>query len=517
MSRSIFSSWFNSSVGRKNTKTSGTAARSNRQAGRRALRVEQLEDRQMLSVVVGSAVPAAVAHPAAVVAPANPAPTISKVVASATQSKLTWNAADSSGMASSGLMIGGVVVTDVAGPWTASTGLNYSWPYNSLASGTYAYLITATDVAGNASQYTGTLTVGANTGPTISKVVASPGQGVISWNAAASGGVASCSLTLDGAAVANVYGPWAASSGAVYEGAIGTVSAGSHTYVITATNAAGQSSQYTTWFTVGASTPTINNVVLSANQGVITWNAAAVTGIVSSTLTIDGAAVSNVTGPYDAASGVNYQDSFGTLPSGNHTYAITVTSGAGQTTRSVGVFAVSGPAIGKVVVSTAAGVITWNALSSNGVASTSLTIDGNGIGVSGPYAAASGFNYSGALGSLATGSHTYVITATDNSGRFSQYSGIFQVTNPGPAIGKVAVSIAKGLLTWNAVDSDGIASVSVTIDGIARKIRGPYKAASGFNYQGVFGVLASGSHSYIIRATDAVGNPSQYSGTFVVA
>ena len=107
-----------------------------------------------------------------------------------------------------------------------------------------------------------------------------------------------------------------------------------------------------------------------------------------------------------------------------------------MTTKSVGVFAVSGPTIGKVAVSTATGVITWNAASSNGVASTALTIDGAGTNISGPYAAPSGVNYAGTLGSLATGSHTYVITATDNSGRWSQYSGIFQVTNPGPTISK---------------------------------------------------------------------------------
>ncbi len=489
MSRFSFSSWLNLSVVSRKMKTSGPAARASRQAGRRTLRVEQLEDRQMLSVSVGAVVPAGVAtHAAAAVASANSSPTISNVVAAA--SKLTWSAADSSGVASSGLTIGGTVVTDVAGPWTGATGLNYSWTYNTLAAGTYAYAITATDVLGNASQYTGTLTVGVNAGPTMSKVVVSAAQDVITWNATASGGTASCGLTLDGAPVTNVYGPWAASTGATYEGAFGAVADGSHTYVITATDPAGNTSKYTGWFVVGTSTPTINNVVLSANQGVITWNAAAVTGIKTVGVTIDGGSAASISGPWDAASGVNYQASLGNLGAGNHMYAITVTSGAGVTTKSVGVFAVSGPSIGSIVVSTATGWITWNAGSSNGVASSSLTIDGAGISVCGPYAAASGFNYAGALGSLASGSHTYVISATDNSGRYSQYSGIFQVTNPGPTISQVAVAAARGLITWNTYDPDGIQTVSVTIDGIARKILGAYKAASGFNYQAAFAALA---------------------------
>ena len=514
MLRSSLSSWFGLSVGRKKTKTSGTPAGANRQAGRRILRVEQLEDRQMLSVSVGVAVSAGVAHASAAVASANASPTIGNVVATA--SKLTWNAVDSNGVASSGLTIGGTVVTDVAGPWTGSSGLNYSWTYNTLSAGTYAYTITATDVLGSASQYTGTLTVGTKVGPTISKIAVSVSQGVISWNAAASSGTASCSVTVDGTSVTNVYGPWAASTGATYEGAFGTVADGSHTYVISATDASGYTWRYTGWFIAGTSTPTIGSVVLAANQGTITWNTAAVTGIKAVALTIDGAGVSNVTGPWDASSGVNFEGVFGGISSGSHYYSITVTSGAGVTTRSVGVFAVSGPSIGKIAVSTATGWITWNAAGSNGVASTALTIDGTGIAVCGPYAAASGFNYSGALGSLANGSHTYVITATDNSGRWSQYSGIFQVTNQGPTISQVAVSVAKGLLTWNACDSDGVGTVSVTIDGIAKKVLGPYKATSGYNYQGVFSKLVSGSHAYVIKAVDGAGNASQYSGTFLV-
>jgi large repetitive protein len=513
MSRSILSSWFGFSVGRK--KTSGAASRTYRQAGRRPLRMEQLEDRQMLSVSI-AAVPAGVAAHSAAAAVTNASPTIGNVVASATLGKLTWSAADSSGVASSGLTIGGMPVSDVNGPYTAATGLNYSWNYNSLQSGTYAYVITATDVLGNASRYTGTLTVGSGLGPTISKAVAATAQGAITWNAAASGGVASCSISLDGATVTNVYGPWAATTGATYESVIGEVAEGVHTYVITATDNSGNTSRYTSWFLVGTTVPTINSVVLSANQGTITWNAAAVTGISTAALAIDGTAVSNVSGPWEATSGVNFQGTFGAIPVGNHTYTITVTSGAGLTTKSVGAFAVVGPSIGSIVASTATGWLTWNVASPGGASSSSLTIDGSGVGVSGPYAAATGFNYAGALGALATGSHTYVISATDNSGRFARYSGVFQVTNRAPTIAQVGISVARGLISWNAYDLDGVSCVSVTVDGVARKILGPYKTASGYNYQGNFGTLASGSHVYVIRAVDAAGNASQYSGTFRV-
>jgi hypothetical protein len=522
MSRLDFSSWFNFSLGRKKTKMVGAASRANRLAGRRVLHMEQLEDRQMLSVglpAVSAVATAAIAHPAAVVASAHVGPTITNVVASATQARLTWSAADSGGVASSGLVIDGVPAMNVSGPWTATNGLNYSWPYNSLGAGTYAYVITATDGSGNATQYGGTLTIGATTGPTISKVVASPSQGAITWNAAAAGGTPSSSVSIDGATVTGIYGPWTATSGANFEGTFDAPSAGTHTYVVTATSVAGQSSQYTGWFGAGESTPTIRNVVLSAGQGLISWNAVAATGVASFSVTIDGGAVTNVSGPWTASSGANYEAMFGALPSGNHTYAITVTSGAGQSTKSVGVFAVAGPTISKVAVAAAKGLITWNAADSNGVATTALTIDGvAATSISGPYATSSGVNYAGTFGSLASGHHTYVITATDSAGRWSQYSGTFVVSNPGPTIGKVAVAAAKGYLTWNAADSDGVASTSLIIDGVdVTQILGPYKAASGVNFEGVFGKLAKGSHTYVISATDSLGDGSQYSGTFVVS
>ncbi len=509
MLRSRFSSWSAFSAGYKKTKQA--SAGGNRPSGRRVLRIEQLECREMLSAGV-AAVPAGAAHAAAAAVVAGP--TINNIATSA--SKLTWNAVDPDGVASSGLTIGGDMVSNLSGPWTSTTGLAYSWTYSNLAAGTYAYVISATDMLGNASQYTGTITVGAAAGPTISQATVSPAGGVITWNAAASGGVSSCTVTLDGSPVTTVYGPWTAPSGSNFEASISTVADGRHTYIISATDSAGNTSKYTSWFTTGTTTPTINNVVLSANRGIITWNAAAVTGIKASTLTIDGANVTAISGPWDAASGENYQGTFTGLGSGNHIYTLTATSRAGLTTTSTGNFAVSGPSIGKIVVSTATGYLTWNSASSNGVENGSLTIDGANVAVCGPYAAASGYNFSGALGSLASGSHTYVISVTDNSGRYSQFGGVFQVTNPGPTISQIGIAVAQGLISWNANDSDGVASVSVSIDGVAKKVLGPFKASSGFNYEGVFSGLAAGSHVYVIRAVDTAGNPSQYSGTFIV-
>jgi hypothetical protein len=169
------------------------------------------------------------------------------------------------------------------------------------------------------------------------------------------------------------------------------------------------------------------------------------------------------------------------------------------------------------VVVTAQGKMTWNAQDSDGVASSSLTVDGKAATVNGPYTAASGVNFSGAFGSLAAGTHNYTITAVDKLGNSSQYTGTFSVvSNPGPTIGGVVVVTAQGLMTWNAQDSDGVASSSLTVDGTAAKIYGPYTAASGVNYSGVFGALATGTHNYTITATDGLGNVSTSNGSFTL-
>jgi hypothetical protein len=91
------------------------------------------------------------------------------------------------------------------------------------------------------------------------------------------------------------------------------------------------------------------------------------------------------------------------------------------------------------------------------------------------------------------------------------------IQGTGPAISGVLVMAAQGLMTWNVVDSNGVASSSLTVDGKAvPNVYGPYAATSGVNYAGVFGTLSSGTHNYTITATDNLGKSSQYPGQFIV-
>jgi hypothetical protein len=56
-----------------------------------------------------------------------------------------------------------------------------------------------------------------------------------------------------------------------------------------------------------------------------------------------------------------------------------------------------------------------------------IFVDGKGLRVRGPSRTATGATYTGLLGRLSAGSHTYVINATDVNGLSSTYTDTFTV------------------------------------------------------------------------------------------
>ena len=216
--------------------------------------------------------------------------------------------------------------------------------------------------------------------------------------------------------------------------------------------------------TTATNGPTIGQVAVVQAKGRMSWNVADPDGVASSKLAIDGTVVSGVAGPFTATSGVNYSAPLGSLAAGDHTYTITSTDKAGHTSTSSATFTVAtqGPTIGQVATSQSKGKISWNAADPDGVRSSTIAIDGKPVSsIAGPFAAATGVNFSAPLGSLAAGVHTYTITAVDKAGHSSSVSENFTtvtVANNGPTIGQVAVSQAKGRISWNAADPDGVAA-----------------------------------------------------------
>ncbi len=363
-------------------------------------------------------------------------------------------------------------------------------------------------------------------GPTIGQVVIAQAKGKMSWNVADPDGVAGTTLAIDGKAVSGIAGPFTATSGVNYSASLGSLTPGDHTYTITATDKTGHTTTSSSTFTVTTQGPTISQVVVSQARGKISWNAVDPDGVASSTLTIDGNAVSNVAGPFTAASGVNFSAPLGSLAVGDHQYTITTTDKAGHASTLNGTFTTvangnSGPTIGQVVVSQTRGRISWNAVDTDGVTGATLVIDGTAVSnIAGPYTAASGVNFSASISSLASGDHTYTITATDGLGNASTVSGSFTLLAPvasGPTISQVVASQAKGRISWNAADPDGVRGCTLELDGIlVSNIAGPFAAASGVNFSASIGSLASGSHTYKITATDKTGQSSTLSGSFTL-
>ncbi len=450
-------------------------------------------------------------------------PTISNVVVVTAQGLMSWNVQASAGVAVSTLSVDGSQVTKIFGPVAdPSGGVNFSGTFGALSAGTHDYLITAADNLGTVATLSGSFVV-SSAGPTISKVVVLSGQGLMSWNVQAAAGVASSSLMVDGSPVTKVSGPFTDPSGGVnFSGTFGTVAAGTHSFTITATDKLGVSSQLTGSFNVTAVGPTISNIEIVTAKGFMTWNVQASAGVASSTLSVDNQLVSNVSGPFAAPSGgVNFSGTFGTLSSGTHVFLITATDNLGTVATSSGSFVVSsaGPTISKVVVLSGQGLMSWNVQAAAGVASSSLTVDGSPvINIFGPVADASGgVDFSGTFGAVAAGTHSFTITATDNLGVSSQFTGSFNVTTVGPTISKIVIVAAKGFMTWNVQSPNGVASSLLTVDGILATTTGPFTDPSGgVNFSGSFGTLRRGTHTYLISATDNFRIIGTSSGTFTV-
>ena len=273
-------------------------------------------------------------------------PTIGAAAVSFANGFMSWSVADPNGVAGSQLVFDGKSLpqSSIYGPYAASSGVTYAGVFGKLAPGsTHTYLIAATDKLGHTAQESGQFTVPGDSGPTISAVAFNTAHGFMSWNEADPNGIAGTQLAIDGHALSSsaVYGPYAASSGATYAGAFGTLAAGAHSYVITATDKLGVTSTKTGQFTVPAApAPVITAVAVNFAQKFMSWNEADANGIAGTQISIDGQTLgkSAMYGPYAASSGVTYAAVFGTLAPGAHTYVITATDKLGGTSTLSGQF-----------------------------------------------------------------------------------------------------------------------------------------------------------------------------------
>jgi large repetitive protein len=351
----------------------------------------------------------------------------------------------------------------------------------------------------------------------------------MSWNVLDTAGVTSSTLAIDGTAVSGVLGPYKATSGVNFSGAIGSLSDGLHLYTITATNGAGLTSTLSDTFVVGTIAgpgPTISQATITISTDTIAWTATDSEGVVSSTLKIDGRSITPIIGPIGTTT-ANFSASLGVLSIGSYTYTITATDTVNNTTTRTGTFTLDskagiGPTISTPVVSEAKARMSWNALDSTGVTSTTLSIDGTTVSqIAGPFTATSGVNFSAPLNSLAAGTHTYTITAVNGLDASSTLSGDFTLTGTttyDPMISMVVVSSSKGRISWNVFDTNTIRNSTLQIDGVTiGGVIGPFAASTGVNFSASLSGISAGSHNYRITATDSLGRQSVLLANFNLA
>ena len=168
--------------------------------------------------------------------------------------------------------------------------------------------------------------------------------------------------------------------------------------------------------------------------------------------------------------------------------------------------------------------MSWTATDASGIASASVTIDG--VTYQGKVAnkTSTSTTFWAPINQLGTGDHAYTITAYDTAGNSGQRDGSFtlggggsqQTDSVNPEIPAVAVSQADGFMSWTATDASGIASASVTIDGVTYQGKVANKTSTSTTFWAPINQLGTGDHAYTITAYDTAGNSGQRGGSFAL-
>jgi len=407
---------------------------------------------------------------------------------------------------------------------TADGSGNWSKVSASLSQGSHTIKVTATDAAGNTSSDSNTNAFTIDSVAPASPVVSTPANGsTVTTTTPMFSGTAEANskvrIYVDGVLVdsttADGSGNWTKVSA--------TLSQGSHSIKATATDAAENTSGYSTTntFTVDTVAPSAPVVVAPANGAVVATQTPTFSGTaeVNSKVRIyvDGGLVDSVT----ADGSGNWSKVSASLTSGSHTIKATSTDAAGNTSgySNINTFTVDVTAPSAPVVSTPANgsavATTTPTFSGTAEANSKVRIYVDGVLVDSTTADGSG-NWSKVSTTLTQGSHAVKTTATDAAGNTSAYSSTntFTVDTVAPNAPVVALPANGSTVTTTTPTFSGTAEanskVRIYVDGVL--VDSTTADGSG-NWSKVSATLAQGSHTIKATAIDAAGNTSTYSNT----
>ncbi|MFM6929043.1 MAG: beta strand repeat-containing protein [Bdellovibrio sp.] len=389
--------------------------------------------------------------------------------------------------------------------------------YSSLGAGNHTFSVTATDTAGNtstAATYSWSLDL---TSPTVT-ITANPTSlnnatsGSFSFSATDSGGgsIASYQCKLD----SNLYSACSSPSN------VSGLSQGAHTYYVTATDTAGNNSVAATYtWTTDLTAPTLSltaNPALLTNATTASFSFSAVdTGggsVANFKCSLDGGAAATCTSPA----------SYSSLAAGGHNFAIYTTDTAGNisaTTTYSWTVDLTAPTLSitskpNAVTNATTASFAFNATDSGGgsIASYQCKVD------AGSYTTCTSPQ---AYSSLAAGSHTFSVTATDTAGNTSAastYSWTIDLTAPTltittPSTNGTVVTLASltSYVLGGACSENGV-SVSLTgsLTATASCLSGSWSTSVDLSG------LSDGTLSVTASQTDVAGNTgSSTARTFV--
>ena len=460
-----------------------------------------------------------------------------------------------SGNAEAGSLVTLYDGTTALGSVTAGSEGTWSFTSPALGQGLHSLYARVTDVAGNTSVASASVTVTVDTiAPTAATLSASNNNGATATQILNNGITNDSTPALNGTAEAGarvtisdgttVLGSVTAGSNGQWSFITPTLADGAHTLSVIATDAAGNSSAPTTLtLTVVTTAPApVADLAVSDNVGAIQGALTSGAFTDDTTPTLSGTAgAGNIVTLYDgttllgtATAGADGAWTFttGALAQGEHTLNVTVTDAAGNVSPATPfnlTVDTLAPAVSTLVVTNdVAGVVVPNGgatsdstpvLSGAAEAGSVVTLyDGNATLGSVTVGAGGTWSFTPAA-ALAEGAHSLRVTVTDAAGNVSgstSASVVIDTTAPEVTLtasnnnGATPVAIAGNGLTSDStplLSGAAEAGSRLTIsDGTT--VLGTVTVGSSGQWSFITPTLADGAHTLSVTATDAVGNTS---------
>ncbi len=383
----------------------------------------------------------------------------------------------------------------------ANTACTTSFATGALSAGTHTITVIATDTAGNQRTQTATIVVD-QTAPSLAiSGLTSPTNSTSSQTATitASDNIALSTVTCrvdSGATTSCIGGSYAT----------GTLTAGSHTITVIATDTSGNQTTQTATVVVDTSSPVVtitpptSPTASSASQNI------AFTATDNGTITlvecrIDSGSFAPCTSPFAT----------GTLTAGSHSVYVRATdNAANQTTQSVTIVVdQTGPAVtisGLISPrnSTASQTATIGATDNVAIATVTCSIDGG--------ASTSCIGGSYATGTLAAGSHTVSVTATDTSGNATTQTATIVIDLTAPSVAITGLTSPTRFTTSQTAAITTTDNVAIASQTCRLNSGTPAACTTSF----ATGVLTVGTNTVTVVATDTAGNQTTQSATIIV-